>query len=91
MFRVPGLTEAGGRSEWFVSLQDIYPTLRDLCGIEPPAYLDGRSLSPLLKNPDAVWKSTAISAFDDRYVSIRTEGYRYIRYNAEHEKLYDRS
>lgn len=27
MFRVPGMTKAGGQSERFVSLQDIYPTL----------------------------------------------------------------
>ena len=89
MFRVPGLTKAGGRSERFVSLQDIYPTLADLCGIEPPSYLDGRSLTPLLKKPNAEWKSTAISALYDRYVSIRTEGFRYTRYCDGQEEFYN--
>jgi len=89
MFRVPGLTNAGGKSERFVSLQDIYPTLAELCGIEPPSYVDGRSLVPLLKKPDAEWKSTAISALYDRYISIRTEGFRYIRYLDDQEEFYD--
>jgi arylsulfatase A-like enzyme len=89
MFRVPGLTQAGGKCERFVSLQDIYPTLAELCGIEPPSYTDGRSLVPLLKRPDAAWQSTAISALYDRYVSIRTEGFRYIRYCDGQEEFYD--
>ncbi len=89
MFRVPGLTKAGGKCARFVSLQDIYPSLAELCGIEPPGHIDGRSLVPLLKRPDAEWTSTAISALYDRYISIRTEGFRYIRYLDDQEELYD--
>lgn len=89
MFRVPGLTNAGGTCERFVSLQDVYPTLAALCGIKPPSYTDGRSLVPLLKQPDAAWQSTAISALYDRYISIRTEGFRYIRYSNDQEEFYD--
>jgi len=89
MFRVPGLTRPGGQSERFVSLQDVYPTLADLCKIKPPDYLDGRSLVPLLKDPDAEWESTAITALYDRFVSIRTEGYRYTRYSVDQEEFYD--
>lgn len=89
MFRVPGVTQAGGISNRFVSLQDIYPTLAELCAIETPNELDGRSLLPLLENPNAPWPSTAISAFSNRYVSIRNEGFRYIRYSADQEELYN--
>ncbi|MFC1652215.1 sulfatase [Planctomycetota bacterium] len=89
MFRVPGVTKAGGVSERFVSLQDIYPTLAKLCGIEPPDDIDGRSLVPLLKNPNAQWKSTAISALYDRYISTRDERFRYTRYSDDQEELYD--
>ncbi|MCK4960660.1 MAG: sulfatase, partial [Planctomycetes bacterium] len=89
MFRVPGLTKAGGKCERFVSLQDVYPTLAELCAIEPPDHIDGRSLIPLLKKPDAKWKSTAISALYDRYVSIRTERFRYTRYLDDQEEFYD--
>jgi arylsulfatase A-like enzyme len=95
MFRVPGITPAGGVSQRFVSLQDIYPTLVDLCGLDRPDYLDGRSLMPLLKDPDAAWQSTAISCLTDKgtpekgYVTIRNELGRYIRYQEGQEEFYD--
>ena len=95
MFRAPGVTKAGGVSERFVSLLDIYPTLAELCGLTPPAYLDGRSLVPLLKDPKAPWESTAITGLcnkgktDLAYVSIRHELGRYTRYGSEQEEFYD--
>jgi len=91
MFRVPGLTRPKGQSERFVSLQDVYPTLAEICGLIAPDYVDGRSLVPLLEDPSSNWKSTAISALYDRYVSIRTEGFRYTRYKPGQEELYDYS
>jgi arylsulfatase A-like enzyme len=97
MFRVPGMTRAGGVSQRFVSLQDIYPTLAELCGLEPPAYLDGRSLVPLLKDPNAEWESTAITGLTSKggpwfaYISIRSETGRYIRYGSGQEEFYDTS
>jgi arylsulfatase A-like enzyme len=95
MFRAPGVTKTGGVSERFVSLMDIYPTLAELCGLTPPAYLDGRSLVPLLKDPKAPWESTAITGLCDKgktdlaYVSIRHELGRYTRYGSEQEEFYD--
>ncbi|GAB5560041.1 MAG: sulfatase [Synoicihabitans sp.] len=90
IWRVPGLTRPGSKSSRFVSLQDLYPTLMELTGVVPPDYLDGRSLLPLLQNPNTPWTSTAISAHHDRYISIRTAEYRYIRYSESQEELYDR-
>ncbi|MCH7226221.1 sulfatase [Haloferula sp. A504] len=93
--RAPGVTKPGGISHRFVSLMDIYPTLAELCDLEPPPYLDGRSLVPLLKDPDADWQSTAITGLCDKsrptepYLSIRTERGRYIRYGTEEEEFYD--
>ena len=95
MFRAPGVTQAGGVSERFVSLMDIYPTLAELCGLTPPAYLDGRSLVPLLKDPKAPWESTAMTGLchktktDLAYVSIRHELGRYTSYGSEEEEFYD--
>jgi arylsulfatase A-like enzyme len=95
MFRVPGLTPEGAVSNRFVSLLDIYPTLAELCSLEPPAYLDGRSLVPLLKNPQAQWQSTAITGLTSKggpwypYISIRNEMGRYIRYKDGQEEFYD--
>lgn len=89
MLRVPGMTPRGGRCERFVSLQDVYPTLTELCNIARPAKVEGRSLVPLLRNPHAEWKSTAITAYADRYVTIRNERFRYIRYRSDQEEFYD--
>jgi arylsulfatase A-like enzyme len=93
MIRVPGKTRTGGVSQRFVSLQDIYPTLTELCNLEKPDYVDGQSLMPLLENPDAQWQSTAItslgSQYGERYVSIRNENFRYTRYGENEEEFYD--
>ena len=89
MFRAPGVTRAGSVCKRFVSLQDIYRTLAELCGLKPPDHVDGRSVVPLLKNPDAEWASTAISALYDRYISIRDERFRYTRYTDDQEEFYD--
>ena len=95
MFRAPGVTKAGGVSDRFVSLMDIYPTLAELCGLTPPAYIDGRSLVPLLKDPKSPWESTAITGLCDKaktdlaYISIRNELGRYTRYGEKEEEFYD--
>ena len=96
MFRVPGVTPAAGAvCQRFVSLLDIYPTLADLCGLKPPSHLDGRSLAPLLKDPKAEWKSTAITGLTSKsgpwspYISIRNEMGRYLRYKKGQEEFYD--
>lgn len=95
MFRAPGVTKAGGVSERFVSLLDIYPTLAELSGLTPPANIDGRSLVPLLNDPKAPWGSTAITGLCDKgktdlaYISIRHELGRYTRYGAKEDEFYD--
>ncbi|WP_168567179.1 sulfatase [Crateriforma spongiae] len=97
MFRVPDVTRAGSVCQRFVSLQDIYPTLVELCGLDRPSYLDGRSMVPLLNDPDAPWDSTAITCLSDKsrpergYVTIRNEAGRYIRYEQGQEEFYDTS
>lgn len=97
MIRAPGVTPSGGAEcERFVSLLDIYPTLAELCGLEPPDYLDGCSLVPLLRDPAAPWESTAITGLTSKggptwypYLSIRNETGRYIRYVEGQEEFYD--
>ena len=48
LVRVPNLTEGGTQSEAMVELVDIYPTLVDVAGLEPPVGLQGMSLRPCL-------------------------------------------
>jgi arylsulfatase A-like enzyme len=98
MVRAPGVTPKGEISKRFVSLLDLYPTLADLCGLEAPDHVDGRSLLPLLKDPDAKWESTAITGLTSKhglpdewlpYISIRNEMGRYTRYTDGQEEFYD--
>ncbi len=93
--RVPGLESNGNVSQRFVSLQDIYPTLVELCDLNIPMKIDGRSLVPLLKNPEADWSSTSMTglcnkqAGQDAFLTIRNESDRYTRYNDGQEEFYD--
>jgi arylsulfatase A-like enzyme len=46
-----------------VEFVDIYPTLCQLSGIPIPKGVDGRSLVPLLENPDEKWPYAAFSQY----------------------------
>ncbi len=96
MIRVPkgtiGLPEGsknGTPCNRIVSLQDIYPTLVSLCGLERRNDIDGNSLVPLLKNPKATWEIPAVTTYDFSEFSIRTERFRYSVYIDGSEELYD--
>ncbi len=72
-----------------VELLDIYPTLLELAGLEADARLEGHSLLPLLRNPEADWPHMARTSFGPGNCSIRSESYRYIHYNDGSEEFYD--
>ena len=70
LIRVPGLEANNGKQvDVPVSLIDLYPTIRDLCGLEadtkktPAGHdLDGHSLRPLLENPEAgIWTGPPVA------------------------------
>lgn len=85
----PGITTPGARSSAPVSTLDLYPTLADLAGLEPPDHLQGHSLRPLLESPEADWPHHAITTYRFGNHSVRTRDYRYIRYENGDEELYD--
>ena len=90
----PGLragSQAGSYTARMTSLLDIFPTLIDLCGLPEKQGLDGRSLVPLLEDPNLEWPYPAITTYDYNEFSIRTEQYRYIQYIDGSEELYDHS
>ena len=53
----------GKKTKALVELIDIYPTLSELSGLEILPHLEGKSLKPLLENPDLPWKEAAFSQF----------------------------
>ncbi len=87
--RVPGLTTPGALCERTVSALDIYPTLLSLFGLPPVEPLDGHDLTPLLSDPAAPWPHPAVMVLDEAHVSVRSERWRYIRYDDGTEELYD--
>lgn len=49
------------RTKALVELLDVYPSLIELCGIEAPHRMEGRSLVPLLRDPVASFKSAVLT------------------------------
>jgi len=86
---VPGLTKAGQTCDRPVSLIDLYPTLIDLCDLQAPSRLDGQSLVPLLKDPEAQPDRTALITHGRGNHAVRSRMFRYIRYADGSEELYD--
>jgi arylsulfatase A-like enzyme len=86
---VPGVTKPGGRCPRPVTMLDIYPTLIELCNLSEKDEIQGQSLVPLLKNPDAEWERPALTTHGKDNHSLRSERYRYIRYSDGTEELYD--
>ncbi len=86
---VPGLTRANQKCGRPVTMLDIYPTLIELCGLKPKPELEGRSLVPLLRNPQAQWDRPALTTHGRNNHSLRDKRWRYIRYSDGTEELYD--
>lgn len=93
---VPGLTRPGSECDQPVSLMDLYPTLVDLAGFDKPSHLDGQSLVPQLKDPEAK-TSPVVTSYQFTYTgnpvkghAVRSMRYRYIYYpEINLEELYD--
>ncbi len=90
-----------GACKRVVEFVDVYPTLCELAGIAAPEKLDGKSLVPLLSDPDRQWKSVAVTQVvrpaDSRLASqvmgrsVRDQRYRYTQWDGGDagEELYD--
>lgn len=70
-------------------LLDIYPTLLALTGLQADPLLEGNSLLPLLKDPEAEWPHMARTSFGPGNYAIVSEQYRFIQYNDGSEEFYD--
>jgi arylsulfatase A-like enzyme len=72
-----------------VSLIDLYPTIMEINNIPVRNNLDGKSLLPIMMDPDQKVQDHIISTFGRGNHSIRTENWRYIRYYDGSEELYN--
>ncbi len=76
----PEMKARGGRTPALTEFVDIYPTLCELCGLELPEHLEGRSMAPLLDDPGLQWKEAAYSQYPHGAAmgySVRTDRHRY--------------
>ena len=80
---------AGGRRvRGLVEFVDIYPTLCELGGLELPGHLQGKSLLPLLVDPDAEGKVAVFSRYHAGE-SVKVDRYLYTEWNNGARMLYD--
>jgi choline-sulfatase len=93
MFHVPGITRGGSRCATVASLVRVLPTLAELCGLDVPSTLDGKSLVPNLKNPEERIDSAAYAEFGlgagDGMQMIRHGDFKYVYNYKDIEQLYD--
>ena len=98
--RNPKSDERQWKCDRVVELLDVYPTLVELAGLSGPRQkLQGRSLVPLLRDPQAAWNHAALTQTPRRVAgkdamgySLRTARWRYTEWgeNGEHcRELYD--
>ncbi len=85
----PGVQAAGTTRTQPVSLLDLYPTMVEIAGLPKNPRLDGTSLVPLLRNPQAKRPPT-VSTYLPGNHAVVSEKWRYIVYHDGGEELYDR-
>jgi arylsulfatase A-like enzyme len=84
IMRGPGMPTGVAHDE-LVSQLDIFPTICELAGIDPPAWLQGRSLVPLVSGtepPDTrseIFSELTYHAAYEPQRAIRTERFKYVR------------
>lgn len=86
IMRGPGGFLGGRVNDALVSHLDIYPTVMELAGLDPPGFLQGRSLLPLVREQDRVpaireevfGEMNWHAAYEPQR-SVRTERFKYIR------------
>jgi arylsulfatase A-like enzyme len=84
----PGITKSGSVNNQPISHVDIYPTLCDFAGVAKPKHLEGRSILPLLKDPNAK-RAAAFISYGPQNTAVQSERYRYISYEDGSGELYD--
>ncbi|HEX8041727.1 MAG TPA: sulfatase, partial [Chryseosolibacter sp.] len=94
LISVPGAAGKGQVCRRVVELVDLYPTLTRLCGLEPPPYLHGANLMPLLDKPNSKWARAAYTQVlrprqNIMGRSVRTERWRYTEWGGAGAELYD--
>jgi N-sulfoglucosamine sulfohydrolase len=84
ILRGPGGFTGGRVIDGMVSHVDLFPTICDLLEIEPPAWLQGTSMMPLIRDEadeihDEIYAEVTYHAAYEPMRGVRTKRYKYIR------------
>jgi hypothetical protein len=71
-----------GQSDALVYLYDLFPTICDMAGAEPPAVVEGRSLLPVVVGKQARVRDRLFGAYRNCQRMVRDEQWKLIEYNA---------
>lgn len=80
--------KASGESHSLAQMVDVYPTVSVLAGLPVPAHVQGKSLTPVLDNPEATVHDAVYSCTKADHL-LTTERWSYALYRDGGEELYD--
>ncbi len=72
-----------------VSLQDLYPTIVSMAGLQRPKDVYGNNISSIIENPKTELKTQVLNTHGENNHALRTVKYRYIRFANGDQELYD--
>jgi arylsulfatase A-like enzyme len=82
IIKSPYTKEKGFRADGIVESIDLYPTILELCNMDPVEGIDGNSLRQQLETPGTKGKEAAYSYFK-KGITMRTNKYRLTKYFRE--------
>lgn len=98
VIRGPGL--APGRTSALASVIDLAPTIATWADVEFPAFVDGRSLTPVFSGQTGDWRKTVFAQLHrdnpdndgpPAFRALRGDGFAYVEYSDGFRELYDLS
>jgi len=79
IFNGPGIKK-GVRTQSLVYLNDLFPTITELTGVETPKNLDGSSLVSILENPKKKIRESVFYIYKNFQRGVRTKDWKLINY-----------
>jgi len=92
--RWPGVTD-GSSCDALVSNLDITPTILEMAGIKAPEYMDGKSLTGLLKGDDSGWREDFMAQHYGHFKihvpqrALYYKNFKFIATKGDIQELYD--
>jgi arylsulfatase A-like enzyme len=93
VMRVPGLDP--GRREHLTSQTDLAPTILDLLAMPPLERAQGRSMAPILRDPQAEWRESTFAEYNGwmsggfKMRAVMEDRYKYVYHHEDDDELYD--